>query len=76
LGQPRGCPSLCKDNSIMIDVRFSIQKTGACFLCKNFVGCGILKTIEKTIKDMNISSNNDNKMDIVIYRCPEFEEKL
>jgi len=57
----------------MIEVMVSARNTGACPLCKRFDDCEILNAIrqacEKTAKPLH-----DDKMEIVIYRCPSFIE--
>lgn len=58
-----------------IDIRFSTQNTGACPICKKLDGCKILSHIEEAIVNSDVSLQNDNKMDVVIYRCPEFIEE-
>jgi hypothetical protein len=57
-----------------MDVNFNTQGTGACPLCRNYESCGILKEAEKVFLN-TVEEKYDDVMEVVIYRCPEFEEK-
>ncbi len=54
-------------------IKFSSQGTGACPLCSNFEDCKILAKTEKTLQKV-VDDKNDDVMEVVIYRCPEFTE--
>lgn len=56
----------------MIDVVFSTLNNGACPLCKRREDCHILQSIEKILCN-DVKPKYDHLMEIVIYRCPEFE---
>jgi len=57
----------------MIKIKFSLHSNGACPLCVHYKKCHILEKLEETLKK-NCSPVYDDTMEIVIYRCPEFEE--
>jgi hypothetical protein len=59
----------------MISVEFSIHTSGACPLCKNSKFCHILSKLSKNLKE-TCSPRYDDTLELVIYRCPEFEELL
>jgi len=58
----------------MIDIQISARNTGACPLCRRYEDCDILDAMRqaclKTVKPLH-----DDKMEIVIYRCPSFVEE-
>ena len=56
-----------------MEIRFSVQGTGACHICARKHRCEILKETEKVLSE-KVKAINDDIMEIVIYRCPEFEE--
>lgn len=59
-----------------MEVNFSKQGTGACPLCKHFLygRCHILSGLSRAANEQ-VQRKYDYVMEIVIYRCPEFEEK-
>jgi len=59
----------------MIEIKFSAQSTGACPICKRFDNCHILQALRKTLAE-TCSPVSDDTMELVVYRCPEFKEKL
>ncbi len=44
-------------------------------MCRRFKNCEILKDIDSVIQQ-NCAPLSDNKMEIVVYRCPEFKEEV
>ena len=54
-------------------IKFSDQGTGACPLCSKYERCEILKNAEISFL-RNVKEENDEVMEVVIYRCPEFVE--
>ena len=56
----------------MAEVYFSSQDTGACSYCRHHEKCHIQDTIEELLID-EVRDDNDDEMELVIYRCPEFE---
>lgn len=58
----------------MIDVKFSHFNNGACPMCKHNTNCNILKSMNHSV-NLVASAKFDKVMEIVVYRCPEFEEK-
>jgi hypothetical protein len=56
-----------------MNVLFSGQNTGACPLCKKWKECNILKMINGSVKNLG-STEKDDVLEVVIYRCPYFEE--
>lgn len=56
-----------------MEVRFSPKGTGACPHCVNKSKCKILSEATKGLAD-GVEARNDDVMEIVIYRCPEFED--
>ena len=58
-----------------IDIRFSALDTGACPFCVKCDKCCVINSLKESIKK-SISPRFDDVMEIVIYRCPEFEEKI
>lgn len=59
--------------SILIQVRFSAQETGACPLCKSFEYCPLLAQIRQAVES-GPSGGPDEVLEVVIYRCPRFKE--
>ncbi len=59
----------------MINVQISSHNNGACPLCKSYKDCHILKKLRATLKE-TCNEKYDDTIEIVIYRCPEFEESL
>jgi len=58
----------------MVDIKFSRLATGACPTCKCVFGCHILDFIEEELQKV-VSSVKDKSMEMVIYKCPEFEQE-
>jgi len=54
-------------------IEINNRGNGACPLCAVSGNCRIQDTLTETIKD---SLNEDDLMEIVIYSCPQFEEKV
>lgn len=56
----------------MAEISFSTQDTGACPYCLYNERChiqdGMIEFLEEEVDD-----TRDDEMEIVIYRCPEFE---
>jgi len=45
---------------------------GACPFCSKAGDCHVQETLKKTMSKL---SDEDNKMELVIYTCPYFKEK-
>ena len=58
----------------MIKVDISSHNNGACPICKNYDNCHILRRLEEVLKS-ECTKIFDDTIEIVIYRCPEFEER-
>jgi hypothetical protein len=58
----------------MIDVRFSHFNNGACPMCRHYNDCPILHAMNKAVNEVT-TPRYDTIMELVIYRCPEFEER-
>lgn len=58
-----------------VDIRFSALDTGACPFCVRYNQCHVIDSFKESI-EKTISPKFDNVMEVVIYRCPEFEEKM
>ena len=56
-----------------MDIKFSAQGTGACAICTKKNKCRILMKTEELLSK-KVTAKNDDVMEIVIYRCPEFVE--
>jgi radical SAM superfamily enzyme with C-terminal helix-hairpin-helix motif len=56
----------------MSEVNFSTQDTGACSFCRHHQECHIQDSIEELLID-EVKDVYDDEVEIVIYRCPEFE---
>ncbi|MDC7227706.1 MAG: hypothetical protein PQJ61_13160 [Spirochaetales bacterium] len=56
-----------------MDVKFSVQGTGACPLCLHRSDCRIIRKTARQLS-RNVKEKHDEVMELVIYRCPEFEE--
>ena len=56
-----------------MEIKFSVQGTGACPICIYKSNCRIRRNagafLEKEVKE-----EHDEVMELVIYRCPEFVE--
>ncbi len=59
----------------MIEVQISSHNNGACPICKNYRDCHILKRLEDVLKE-ECNQIYDDAVELVIYRCPEFEEAI
>ncbi|RKX94921.1 MAG: hypothetical protein DRP84_05760 [Spirochaetes bacterium] len=57
----------------MIKVEISSHENGACPICKNYNNCHILQKLDETLKEV-CNPIYDDTVELVIYRCPEFEE--
>jgi hypothetical protein len=58
----------------MIKVTFNAFRNGACPLCKKNENCPLIKAMEIALS-VTIEKNREMPMEIVVYRCPEFQEK-
>ena len=56
----------------MPDINISSQDTGSCPYCRYEGECHIIDTLIE-ILEREVSDNYDDQMELVIYRCPEFE---
>lgn len=56
----------------MAEINFSLQDTGTCPYCKYHTNCIIQDSMTETIGDL-VCNNYDDEMEIVIYKCPNFE---
>ncbi len=57
----------------MTEIVFNARNNGACAFCKKNKKCHILIRMEEAARD-EVKNKFDDRMEIVIYRCPEFEE--
>jgi hypothetical protein len=57
----------------MIEIKINSRGTGACPQCR-YSYCHIATAIRRALED-EVEAKHDNEIEIVIYRCPEFEEK-
>ena len=54
-------------------VEINSRGNGACPLCASNGQCRIQ---DKIVSEMKIFSNEDNPMELVMYSCPQFQEKM
>jgi hypothetical protein len=59
----------------MVIIKISPQETGACPQCRNREFCLIIKTLDQELS-RTVRKVNDDALELVIYRCPEFEERI
>ena len=59
----------------MVEVVFNERKNGACPLCKRYEHCEIINAMKKACES-KVRPRHDDKMEIVVYRCPEFVEAM
>jgi hypothetical protein len=59
-------------NNIM-DVMINPRGNGACPLCEQNSFCRIQSTLFKAMEEF---SAKNNPMEVVVYSCPQFQEKL
>jgi len=57
----------------MKKVHFSKRNNGACPLCRRNEDCHIIAALKETAT-CETREKYDDEMEIVIYRCPEFEQ--
>jgi len=53
-------------------VEINARGNGACPICDSHEKCRIQDTLVTAIKDFSVM---ENPMEIVIYSCPQFQEK-
>jgi len=58
----------------MTKIYFSKRNNGACPLCRKYDQCHILFKLRETI-NLETKEKYDDEMELVIYRCPEFEQE-
>ena len=58
---------------ITMEVEINPRGNGACPLCDMGGSCRIQNTL---LKAMKAYSSMDNPMEIVVYSCPQFQEKV
>lgn len=56
----------------MAEINFSTQDTGACPYCRRHNHCHIQDSLVELLID-EVHDSYDDEMEIVIYRCPEFQ---
>jgi len=56
----------------MPDINISSQDTGSCPYCRHENECHIIDTMIE-ILEREVQDRYDDQMELVIYRCPEFE---
>ena len=59
-----------------MDIFISPRGTGACPFCRKFVNCHIVQAVRDTLTN-EVKPIYDERVlvEMVIYACPEFEEK-
>ena len=55
-------------------IKFSSMGTGACPMCVKFGDCHIIKSMELSV-ERQVKPKYDDRFEIVVYLCPEFEEE-
>jgi hypothetical protein len=63
-------PALCYSCCMQIEI--NSRGNGACPLCDSNGNCRVQDTLKKA---MDSFSNRDDPMELVVYSCPQFEEK-
>jgi hypothetical protein len=58
----------------LMKLEINPRGNGACPLCKSDKNCRIQRKLADNVDDINPSS--DAEMEIVVYNCPYFKEKL
>jgi hypothetical protein len=61
------------DSIYIMEVEINPRGNGACPLCNSNGSCRIQDTLTKEMK--TFSSKND-PMELVVYSCPQFQEKV
>jgi hypothetical protein len=56
-----------------MEVEINPRGNGACPLCNLNGTCRVQSTL---LKAMAAFSNKDNSMELVVYSCPQFQEKI
>jgi len=56
-----------------MQVEINTRGNGACPICESDGNCQIQETLAQTLE---LFTNEDDKMEIVIYSCPQFVETL
>jgi hypothetical protein len=56
-----------------MQIEINSRGNGACPLCDSNENCRVQDTLKKA---MDSFSNRDDPMELVVYSCPQFEEKL
>ncbi|MDR3123015.1 MAG: hypothetical protein LBU16_04470 [Treponema sp.] len=56
-----------------MDVVINPRGNGACPLCEQNGGCSIQGALFQTMEEF---SARDDPMEVVVYSCPHFQEKL
>jgi hypothetical protein len=54
-------------------IEINSRGNGACPLCDSNGICRVQDTLKKAADNF---SNRDNPMELVVYSCPQFEEKV
>jgi hypothetical protein len=62
------------DEDRVMEVNFSKQGTGKCPECKKFKTCFILSKL-RAAANQAVPRKYDYLMELVVYKCPEFEDK-
>ena len=57
----------------MAEINFSSQDTGACPYCRKHNNCVIQDAMTETLADLILDTYDDDEMEVVIYRCPDFK---
>lgn len=57
----------------MLEICFSPTEKGACPVCEKRKKCIILNALKETL-NKTVSCKNDNRIELTIYTCPQFDE--
>ena len=61
---------MCYDQFMKLEL--NSRGNGACPICNSNGNCRVQDTLKKT---METFSNEGNPMELVVYSCPQFQEK-
>jgi hypothetical protein len=57
----------------IMQLQINPRKNGACPLCESSGKCRIQNTLAQAVENF---SDEDDPMELVVYSCPQFEEKV
>jgi hypothetical protein len=75
-------PGMMKDLSkvtvriiiLIMKIDFNVRGNGACPLCKKQQKCQLMKKVNTALEKLEV--DNRDSLELVIYRCPLFEENF